>query len=131
MNLNTASIIGRVGKDPEARSLPSGGQVVSFSVATSRSWAKDGEKKEETEWHNVVAFGKLADIIAQYVVKGMLIYIQGRIQTRSWDDKESGQKRYKTEIVAENMQMGPKAAGSAGRKVSEEVDPLAGSDEPF
>lgn len=113
MNLNKVSLIGRVTKDPEPRALPGGGSVVSFGIATNRTWKdKEGAKKEEVEFHNIVAFGKLAEIIGQYVKKGQLIYLDGRLQTRSWDDKESGKKNYKTEIVAENMQMGPKSANA-------------------
>ena len=111
MNLNKALIIGNLTRDPEARALPSGQSVVSFGVATNRVW-KDasGEKKQATEFHNVVAFGKLADICSQYLTKGKMVYIEGRIQTRTWQGAD-GQKRSRTEIVAENMQMGPRGIG--------------------
>ncbi|MFA5134237.1 MAG: single-stranded DNA-binding protein [Patescibacteria group bacterium] len=105
MNLNRAMIIGNVTRDPEVRSTPSGQNVVSLGVATNRRWTdQSGQKKEQVEYHNVVAWRKLADIIGQYVKKGSKIYIEGRLQTRSWDD-QSGTKRYRTEIVAENMIM--------------------------
>lgn len=105
MDLNKAMIIGRLTRDPEMRSTPSGANVVSFSVATNRAYTdKDGQKREEVEYHNVVAWRKLADIIHQYVRKGGKIYIEGRLQTRSWDD-QSGKKNYRTEIVADNMIM--------------------------
>lgn len=113
MNLNQATVVGRVTKDPELRALPSGSKVVNFGVASNRTWKKeDGTKQEEVEFHNVVAFSKLAEIIAQYVKKGQLIMIQGRLKTSMWE--KEGSKHYKTEIIAENMQMGPKAANTGG-----------------
>lgn len=111
MNLNKAIIVGRVTNDPDKRALPSGQSVVSFGIATNRVWYdQERQKKEETQFHNIVAFGKLADTVSQYVTKGSLILVEGRIQYRSWDDKD-GQKRYKTEIVAEGLQLGPRAQG--------------------
>jgi single-strand DNA-binding protein len=113
MNLNKVFVLGNVTRDPEIRALPSGQQVVNFSIATNRFYtAQNGEKKQEAEFHNIVAFGKLADICSRYLNKGSLILIEGRIQTRSWDDKATGAKRYKTEIVAESLQLGPRGAGS-------------------
>lgn len=104
--VNKVILIGRLGKDPEIRSTPSGTSVAKFSIATDDRWTdKSGEKQERTEWHNIVAWGKLAEICGQYLRKGKLVYIDGSIRTESWDDKESGQKRYKTTIVADNMQM--------------------------
>ena len=115
MNLNKAIIIGRLTQDPETRTLPSGQPVCSFSMATNRMWtAQDGNRKEATEYHNIVVFGKLADICSKYLNKGRLIMIEGRIQTRSWEGKD-GNRRYRTEIVAENMQMGPRPGGAAGQ----------------
>jgi single-strand DNA-binding protein len=114
MNLNKATIVGRVVRDPELRALPSGSQVASLSVATSRVYKKDNAKKEETEFHNVIAFGKTAEIIGQYVKKGQLILIEGRLQTRSWE--KDGHKNYRTEIICDVMQMGPKPAGSTTEK---------------
>ncbi|MFH1598596.1 MAG: single-stranded DNA-binding protein [Patescibacteria group bacterium] len=106
MNLNKAMIIGNLTRDPETRNLPSGQNVASFSVATNRRWkdGKTGEAKEAAEFHNIVAWGKLADICGQYLKKGSKVYLEGRLQTRSWDD-QSGNKKYRTEIVAENMIM--------------------------
>ena len=99
-------IIGRLTRDPEVRTTPTGAQVCSFSVATSFNWTdQSGQKKEQTEFHNVVAWRKLAEIIGQYLKKGSQVYLEGRLQTRSWDDKTSGQKKYRTEIVADNMIM--------------------------
>lgn len=104
--VNKVILIGNVGKDPEIRYSPNGSAVANLSLATSESW-KDkntGEKQEKTEWHKVVAFGKLAEIIGQYLKKGSQIYIEGKIQTRKWTDKE-GKDHYTTEIVANQMQM--------------------------
>ena len=103
--LNKVQIIGHLGKDPEMRYTPSGRPVTTFSVAVSRSWnSADGERHAETEWFNVVAWGNLAEICKQYLVKGQQIYIEGRLQTRRWDDKE-GQKHTSVEIVANEMMM--------------------------
>src|SRR3989338_8404978 len=102
--VNKVILIGNLGKDPEIRYTPQGAAVCNFSIATSRAWKdKDGNKKEETDWHNIVAFGKLAEICGEYLSKGRQIYIEGRIQTRAWDDKD-GNKRYTTEIVANTVQ---------------------------
>ncbi len=114
--VNKVIIIGRLGADPEVRYTPSGVAVANFSVATSEEW-KDkntGEKKEQTEWHRIVAWRRLGEICGEYLQKGRQVYIEGRLQTRSWEDKE-GVKRYTTEILALNMQMlgspGDSAAG--------------------
>lgn len=106
MDLNKVMIIGRLTRDPEARTTPQGTAVTSFSVATGKVW-KDaqGQNQEKTEFHNIVAWRRLAEIAAQYLSKGRQVYIEGSLQTQSWDDKTSGQKRYRTEIVAENMIM--------------------------
>lgn len=97
--------IGRLGKDPEVRYTPDGAMVTSFSLATDRQWKdKNGEKQQETEWHNIVIFGKLAEICGNYLSKGSLIYLEGKIQTRKWKDKE-GVTRYTTEIVGKEMKM--------------------------
>jgi len=107
MYLNKAFVYGNLTRDPELRALPSGAQVASFSLATNRVYKdKDGAKQEATEFHNIVAFGRSAELIAQYMKKGRPIFIEGRIQTRSWDDKESGVKKYRTEIVVDNFQFG-------------------------
>lgn len=113
MNFNKAIILGNVTKDPEVRALPSGQQVTNFSIATNRYYtATSGEKKEEAEFHNIVCFGKLADITSRYIKKGSLILIEGRIKTRNWVNQQ-GVKQYRTEIIAESMQMGPRGAGTS------------------
>ena len=105
-SVNKVILVGRLGRDPEVRSTPSGTTVARFSIATDdRFTDKSGEKQERTEWHNIVAFNKLADICGQYLRKGKLVFIEGSIKTETWDDKETGQKRYKTEIIAREMQM--------------------------
>ena len=110
MNLNRVILIGRLTREPESRALPSGQSVTSFGLATDRYYNdKSGQRQQQTEFHNIVAFGKLADIVAQYLNKGSLVAIEGRLQTRSWQDN-SGNKRSRTEIVAEGIQMGPKRA---------------------
>ncbi len=111
MYLNKVFLYGNLTRDPELRALPSGQQVASFSIATNRTFKdKNGQKQEAVEFHNVVAFGRLADTIGQYMKKGRPIFIEGRLQTRSWDDKQ-GQKRKTTEIIAEQIQFGPRSAG--------------------
>lgn len=115
MYINRAIIYGNLTRDPEKRALPSGMQVAEFGVATNRSWkGKEGGRQEATEYHNVVAFGKQAELIAQYLHKGSPIYVEGRIQTRSWEAKDGTGKRYRTEIVVENFQFGPKNSGAGG-----------------
>jgi single-strand DNA-binding protein len=105
-SVNKVILVGRLGKDPEIRSTPSGTSVARFTMATDERFTdRNGEKQERTEWHNITAWGKLAEICGQYLKKGKLIYIDGSLRTDSWDDKETGQKRYRTEIVAQNMQM--------------------------
>lgn len=113
MDLNRAQIIGRLTQDPEVRTTPNGATVASFSVATNFSWTnQSGEKQESVEYHNVVAWRKLAEIIGQYLKKGKRVYIEGRLQTRSWDDP-SGIKKYRTEIIADNMIMLDGARGES------------------
>ena len=115
MYLNKAIVIGNLTRDPELRSLPSGIKVCSFSLATNRVWKdKNGARQENTDYHNVVVFGRQAETVAQYMKKGSSILVEGRMQTRSWDDKTSGEKKYRTEIVADRTQFGPKAGGSTG-----------------
>lgn len=115
MYLNKAMVFGNLTRDPEVRALPSGGNVCSFSVATNRTYKKaDGSKAEEVEFHNIVTFGKLADLCAQYLKKGASAYVEGRIKTRSWEGKEDGKKQYKTEIIAETVQFGPRSAATGG-----------------
>jgi len=113
--INKVIIIGRLGNDPEVRSTPSGAAVAKFSVATSEEW-KDkntGEKKERTEWHRITAWGKLGEICGEYLAKGRQVYVEGRLQTSSYDDKD-GVKRYSTEIVASDVQfLGSKESGGS------------------
>ena len=104
--INKVILVGRLGKDPEIKSTPGGQTVAKFTMATDEKFTdKSGEKQERTEWHNIVAWSRLAEICGQYLRKGSLVYIEGSIRTDSWEDKESGQKRYRTEIVAREMKM--------------------------
>ncbi len=103
--VNRALLIGRLGADPEVRYTPDGAMVTSFRLATDEQWKdKAGEKVQKTEWHRIVTFGKLAEICGNYLSKGKMVFVEGRIQTRSWEDKE-GNKRYTTEIIATDMRM--------------------------
>lgn len=103
-SINKVILVGNLGRDPEVRFMPNGDAVANFSIATTDSWKdKDGNKQQRTEWHNVVAYRKLAEIIGEYVKSGHGIYIEGRLQTRSWE--KDGVKRYTTEIIADQMQM--------------------------
>ncbi|MFA6301084.1 MAG: single-stranded DNA-binding protein [Candidatus Paceibacterota bacterium] len=114
MYLNKAIVIGNLTRDPELRSLPSGIKVCTFSLATNRVWKdKNGARQESTDYHNVVVFGRQAETVAQYMKKGSSILVEGRMQTRSWDDKTSGEKKYRTEIVADRTQFGPKGSGAS------------------
>jgi single-strand DNA-binding protein len=104
--INKVILVGRLGRDPEVRSTPQGNSVAKFTVATDEKFTdRSGEKQERTEWHNIVAWGKLGEICGQYLKKGKLVYLEGSIRTDSWDDKESGQKKYRTEIIANTMKM--------------------------
>ena len=123
MNLNKAILVGRLTQDPKSRTLPSGQSVVSFGLATGRFYTdKNGEKKQQTEFHNIVMFGKLAEIASQYLTKGSLALIEGRLQTRSWQDS-SGNQRWRTEIIAERLQLGPKSAGKVTPPTTTEEAP--------
>jgi single-strand DNA-binding protein len=116
MYLNKVFLYGNLTRDPELKALPGGSQVANFGLATNRTYKdKNGAKQESTEFHNIVAFGRTAEVIAQYVKKGRPIFIEGRIATRSWDDKESGKKNYRTEIIVENFQFGADGGRSAGQ----------------
>lgn len=122
--LNKVQLIGFLGIDPEIRYTQEGEAVARTRIATSETWKKNGEKQEKTEWHQLVFFGKLAEIVGQYLKKGSLAYVEGRLQTRSWD--KDGETRYTTEIVADSMKMLPNG------KKHENGNPAAGSDdEPF
>ncbi len=112
MYLNKVFVFGNVTRDPELKALPSGSKVCSMSLATNRVWKdKDGRKQEQPDFHNVVLFNRTAELAAQYLKKGSSVFIEGRLQTRSWDGTD-GKKNYRTEIVAERMQFGPKAGPS-------------------
>ncbi len=105
MGINKVILVGNLGRDPEMRHTQSGQAVANFTLATNRRWRdKDGQQKEETEWHRIVAWGRLAEICTEYLTKGKQVYVEGRLQTRDWEDRE-GNKRYTTEIVALDMQM--------------------------
>lgn len=111
MNFNKAFVLGNVTRDPETRALPSGQPVASFGLASNRFYTDpSGQKKQDAEFHNVVAFGKLADIVTRYVTKGSLVFIEGRIKTRNWQNQQ-GVKQYRTEIIAETLQLGPRGMG--------------------
>jgi single-strand DNA-binding protein len=104
--VNKVILVGNLGRDPEVRSTPSGQQVASFTMATERRWKdKNGQRQKETEWHNIVVWGKQAEIAGQYLTKGKQIFLEGRLQTRSWDDRQTGEKKYRTEVVCDNFQM--------------------------
>ena len=116
MNLNKVFLIGRLTRDPEAKALPSGQSVTSFSIATDNFYTdKSGQKQQQTEFHNIVTFGKLADIASQYMTKGTLVLIEGRIKTRSWQDN-TGNQRYRTEIIAQSLQLGPRSGSSPNKQ---------------
>jgi single-strand DNA-binding protein len=115
MYLNKVFLYGNLTRDPELKALPSGSQVANFGIATNRTFKdKAGARQEAIEFHNIVAFGRTAEVIAQYMKKGRPIFVEGRIQTRSWDDKESGKKNYRTEIVVDNFQFGADSKAGAG-----------------
>jgi single-strand DNA-binding protein len=122
-SVNKVILIGNLGADPEMRSTPNGQQVVTLRLATNERWTtRDGQQNERTEWHRVVVWGKQAEICNEYLRKGRQVYIEGRIQTREWQDKE-GQKRYTTEIVAQTVQMlGSRPGGEGGGRGGEGVD---------
>ncbi len=112
MYLNKAFIYGNLTRDPELKALPGGTKVASFSIATNRVYKdKEGKKQEAVEYHNMVVFGRQAEVMAQYLKKGRPVLVEGRIQTRSWDDAATGKKNYRTEIVVENFQFGPTSGG--------------------
>ncbi|MDP2241072.1 MAG: single-stranded DNA-binding protein [Burkholderiales bacterium] len=123
-SVNKVILIGNLGKDPETRYLPSGDAVTNITVATTDTWKdKSGEKQEHTEWHRVAFFGKLAEIAGEYLKKGSPVYVEGRIRTRKWQDKE-GQDRYSTEIVADRMQL-LGSRGGGGESAAREREPAA------
>ncbi|MDD4996316.1 MAG: single-stranded DNA-binding protein [Patescibacteria group bacterium] len=126
MNVNKAIVVGNLTRDPETRTIPSGQNVTSFSVATNRFWTdkETGEKKKQAEYHNIIAWGRLGEIVQNFMKKGGLIYVEGRLQTRNWQDQQ-GAKRSRTEIIAEKLQLGPRPeakenVSSFGESSSEE-----------
>ena len=121
MYINKAFLFGNLTRDPEVRALPSGNQVASFGLATNRVYKKDGKREAATEFHNIVVFGRQAEIVAQYLKKGSSVFIEGRIQTRSWDGEKG--KQYRTEIVAERVQFGPRAGGGGPRPQGGDAQP--------
>ncbi len=124
--LNKVMIIGHLGRDPELRYTPSGRPVASFSVSTSRTWtSSEGERREETEWFNVVAWGNLAEICKSHLTKGQQVYVEGRLQTRGWED-ENGTRHYRTELVANEMILLGERRTGAG-----EIDADAFSDDDY
>lgn len=128
MYLNKVFIAGNLTRDPELKALPSGANVASFGVATNRTWRdQNGEKKEATEFHNIVVFGRQADTSAQYLKKGQQVLVEGRLQTRSWD--KDGAKQYRTEIVADRVQFGSKTGGMGGEEVRGTGAPMRPSKE--
>lgn len=117
MNLNKVILIGNLTADPELRNTPSGQPVCNFRIATNRIWndKNSGQKQQKTEYHTIVAWRRLAEIVSQFLSKGSLVLIEGRLETRTWDDP-SGNKRFRTEIIAENLQLGPRRTGEIGQQ---------------
>lgn len=134
MSVNKVILIGRLGNNPEVRFTPGGAAVGNFNVATNESWAgKDGQKQERTEWHRVVVWGKLAQLCGEYLAKGRQVYLEGRLQTRQWQDKE-GQTRYTTEVIAQTVQFlgaGAGAGAGAGRAANADDQTAAGGANDF
>lgn len=129
MYLNKVLLYGNLTRDPELRALPSGQQVASFGLATNRTFKnKEGQQQDQTEFHNIVAFGRTAEVMGQYLKKGRPVYIEGRIQTRSWD--KDGVKQYRTEIVVDTFQFGPQAGGPGGAGDAGRGAPASGSARP-
>lgn len=115
MSVNKVILVGRLGQNPEIRYTPSGAAVANFSIATSESWTdKSNQKQEKTEWHRIVVWGKLAELCSQYLTKGRQVYVEGRLQTRQWQDKD-GQTRYTTEVQAQTIQFLGAAQAGAGQ----------------
>lgn len=138
--VNKVILIGNLGKDPEVRYMPSGSAVTNVTIATSENWKdkQTGERQERTEWHNVVFFNRLAEIAGEYLKKGSKVYVEGSLRTRKWQDKNSGQDRYTTEIVANEMQMldsrgagGGAPAYSSADEESSAAPAMAGAADDF
>ena len=118
-SVNKVILVGNLGRDPEVRYMPDGGAITNISIATTDTWKdKGGEKQEKTEWHRIVFFSKLAEIAGEYLKKGSQVYIEGRLQTRKWQDKD-GQDKYSTEIVADRMQMLGSRSGGGDNQPNE------------
>jgi len=132
-SVNKVILLGNVGKDPSITYTGSGIPVASFSIATTEKWKDaEGAAHEKTEWHQVVAWRKLAEIVGQYLTKGSKVYIEGKLETQSWDDKESGQKKYKTQIVAHDLVMlSSKQGGEDGGTQIQGGGPAQPDDTPF
>lgn len=138
MGINKVILVGNLGADPEIRYTPSGTAVANFRIATSETRTnKEGQKETKTEWHRIVTFGKLAEICGEYLAKGKQVYIEGKIQTRAWDDRD-GNKKYTTEIIANQMQMlgsakdsAVAAGGGSGGGGEDEIPPSDIDDVPF
>lgn len=129
--VNKVIILGRLGADPETKNISSGSTVTSFSLATSESWKdKEGQKQERTEWHRVVVWGKLAEICGKYLAKGRQAFVEGRLQTRSWEDQQ-GNKKYTTEIVANNVQFVGGNAQAADSTGFDQASNSGGGNSPF
>lgn len=120
MNVNKVLLVGNLTRDPEMRSMPSGQAVANFGIATNRVWRdKEGQKQQQADFHNIVAFGKLAETVSQYMKKGNMIYVEGRLTTRNWDAQD-GTKKSRTEIIAETIQFGPRTGGGQGGTYSQQ-----------
>jgi len=132
MNLNKVFLLGNLTRDPELKNLPSGQQVCSFSMATNKIWTdkETSEKKQKVEFHNIVAWRNLATIASQYLKKGGLVFIEGHLTTRSWDDA-SGNKKYRTEVIADNIQLGPRTTGTGQASISPIKEPDIKTKQPL
>ena len=134
MSVNKVILVGRLGQNPEVRYTPSGASVANFSIATSENWTdKSGQKQERTEWHRIVVWGKLAELCNQYLAKGRQVYVEGKLQTRQWQDKD-GQTKYTTEVLAQTIQFLGAQAGTqsgAGQSRSMGAQPSGGASDSF
>lgn len=129
MNVNKVIVMGNLTRDPEARALPSGATVVNLSIATNRFWTdKSGQKQKETEFHNVVLFGRQAEIAKQYLTKGSSVFVEGRLKTRNWQGQD-GVKKYRTEIIVLNLQLGPRNFGTGNISNNTNAEPRGNKNE--
>ena len=124
--VNKVILVGRLGADPEVKAIGSGSTVARLNIATSESWVKDGQRQERTEWHRVTVWGKLAEICGKHLAKGRQVYVEGKLQTRQWEDQQ-GQKRYTTEIVANTVQF----LGAAGAERSSSSNSMSGGGDDY